>query len=247
MASPDWRPLIGLTEHFLMRFVIVTGLAAGNLAWFLRSWSDTAFIGLIFLGDILTSSSNAGYKHVGEMSIEDRMRALVRVLIVLVAVIDRTAGPAATNPAYLSVLGIALTFLGITLQRRAAFAFRAVETPMFVTAKPTTLVQTGIFGYMRHPGYVGLVLVTIGAVLLLRSVVAAAIALVVYCIWLGLRIRREEAVLKEVFGEEYDAWAARTRRFIPIRRSVRGQKTAAPAPVEPSAADGLNEVTGESR
>ena len=241
MAFPDWRFLLGMTERFLLRYVILTGLAAGNLAWFSRSWSDTAFVALVFLGDILTSGSSAGYQQVGEMSLEDRLRALVRVLIVLTAVADRTAGPAAAHPAYLSLLGIALALLGITLQRRAAAAFRVVDTPMFVTARPTTLVTSGIFRYMRHPGYVGLVLVTLGAVLLLRSLWAAAIALVVYSVWLGFRIRREEAVLREVFGRDYDAWAARTRRFLPIRRSVRGEKVGAPAPAAPSPAGGLPE------
>ncbi|MEM7050242.1 MAG: isoprenylcysteine carboxylmethyltransferase family protein [Acidobacteriota bacterium] len=212
----DWRPLLSLLDYSILRYIALPTLAAGGLGWVTRSWSDTAFFLLIIAGEILTRGATAGYKQVGEMSLEDNFRALTRVLIVLIAVIDRTSGPAADYPAYISVLGIALAVGGILIQRQAAAAFRRVDTPMFVTAAPTVLVRDGIFRYLRHPGYVGLVMVTVGAVLILRSLVAAGIALVVYGIWLGIRIRREEAWLREIFGAEYDAYAAQTRRFIPF-------------------------------
>ncbi|MEM7482010.1 MAG: isoprenylcysteine carboxylmethyltransferase family protein [Acidobacteriota bacterium] len=212
----DWGPLVSLAERSILRYLALPTLAAGGLAWVTRSWSDSAFFFLIFAGDVLTAGATAGYSQAGEMSMSDRIRALVRILIVLIAVIDRTMGPAANHPAYISVIGIALAVGGIAMLQLAAAAFRRAETPIFVTAAPTVLVRDGVFRYLRHPGYVGLVSVTVGAVLLLRSLWAAAIALVVYGIWLGIRIRREEAWLREIFGAEYEAWAARTRRFIPF-------------------------------
>jgi protein-S-isoprenylcysteine O-methyltransferase Ste14 len=77
-----------------------------------------------------------------------------------------------------------------------------------------TLVTTGIYGVIRHPSYLGLLLCTLGWVLAFRSVVG--LLLVIAMIWPVVgRIRSEEALLRTRFGDEYDAYRARTTRLIP--------------------------------
>jgi len=77
-----------------------------------------------------------------------------------------------------------------------------------------TLVTSGIYGVIRHPSYLGLLVNSLGFALAFRSgvgVLLTALTLVP----LIARIRAEERLLRTQFGAEYDAYRARTSRLIP--------------------------------
>ena len=77
-----------------------------------------------------------------------------------------------------------------------------------------TLVTTGIYGVIRHPSYLGLLVNSLGWALAFRSGVGLLLtALSIPPI--VARIRAEEALLRTQFGAEYDAYRARTSRLIP--------------------------------
>ena len=77
-----------------------------------------------------------------------------------------------------------------------------------------TLVTTGIYGVIRHPSYLGLLVNSLGWVLAFRS--GVGLLLTAFMILpIVARIRAEEALLRTQFGEEYDAYRARTSRLIP--------------------------------
>jgi hypothetical protein len=77
------------------------------------------------------------------------------------------------------------------------------------------LNQTGPYSVVRHPLYVGNIVMTLGIVMLLRSPLAAICALLVY-LWLYERIiAAEEGFLAEKYGNQYEEWAARTPFLIP--------------------------------
>ena len=77
-----------------------------------------------------------------------------------------------------------------------------------------TLVTSGIYSTIRHPSYLGLFTATLGWGLAFRSAAGVVLALLLI-IPLLARIRSEEALLSSEFGEEYDAYRARTARLIP--------------------------------
>ena len=214
-APAAWNHALTAINVLLIKYLIIPALAAGSLLWFTRSWSDTAFMVLIMVGDLFAWMIPQPAGAASSPGLEDSIRSLLRSVIVLVAVCERIAGPGAFRSPAWSVGGLALCLLGILLQRLVARAFSQARTPMYITSRPTTLVQTGIFRFVRHPGYTGLFLVTLGAVLLLRSVWGVVLTVTIYAAAIAVRIRREEALLTATFGDEYRAYAARTRRFIP--------------------------------
>jgi len=77
-----------------------------------------------------------------------------------------------------------------------------------------TLVTDGIYSVVRHPSYLGLFLVSLGWALAFRS---GAGVLLTACLIppLVARIRAEEALLEDQFGDEDRAYRARTSRLIP--------------------------------
>jgi protein-S-isoprenylcysteine O-methyltransferase Ste14 len=77
-----------------------------------------------------------------------------------------------------------------------------------------TLVTTGMYGVIRHPSYLGLLVNSLGWAFAFRSGVGVLLMLLTIPP-LVARIRSEEALLHTQFGAEYDAYRTRTSRLIP--------------------------------
>lgn len=77
-----------------------------------------------------------------------------------------------------------------------------------------TLVTSGMYGIIRHPSYLGLLLNSLGWVLVFRSWIGVLLTAATLVPLLA-RIKAEERLLRSQFGEEYDAYRARTSRLIP--------------------------------
>jgi len=76
------------------------------------------------------------------------------------------------------------------------------------------LVTTGIYGVIRHPSYLGLLVNALGWALAFRSGVGVLLVTLMVLPLLA-RIRAEEALLHAQFGEAYDAYRSRTWRLLP--------------------------------
>ena len=76
------------------------------------------------------------------------------------------------------------------------------------------LVTSGLYGVIRHPSYLWLLVSSLGWVLAFRSGVGVLLALL-QVLPIMARIRSEEKLLHEQFGSEYDAYRTRTSRLIP--------------------------------
>ena len=77
-----------------------------------------------------------------------------------------------------------------------------------------TLVTTGVYGLIRHPSYLGLLVSSLGWGLAFRAGVGVLLAVALIPPLLA-RINAEERLLYSEFGAEYEAYRARTSRLIP--------------------------------
>jgi protein-S-isoprenylcysteine O-methyltransferase Ste14 len=77
-----------------------------------------------------------------------------------------------------------------------------------------TLVTNGVYGVIRHPSYMGLLVNLLGWALAFHSAVGVLLTALIVPLLLE-RIRAEEALLRMQFGGEYDAYCSRTPRLIP--------------------------------
>ncbi|MCP3918442.1 MAG: isoprenylcysteine carboxylmethyltransferase family protein [bacterium] len=140
---------------------------------------------------------------------------LMLISIVVVAGLDAVRFGWTEMPGWLCPLGVALTSFGFALAARSM-----AENPHF---EPTVRIQTdrdhrvidsGPYAIVRHPGYVGVAVITLGFPLVLRSN-WALIAALVAVLTLGLRTWLEDRMLQaELAG--YAEYAGRVRsRLIP--------------------------------
>lgn len=77
------------------------------------------------------------------------------------------------------------------------------------------LIRSGPYAILRHPSYLGFLLIAVGAGLTLQSALAAGVALLMLVPILVHRIRVEEAVLRAGFGDAYERYARESWRLVP--------------------------------
>lgn len=77
------------------------------------------------------------------------------------------------------------------------------------------LVTTGVYRRVRHPMYTALLLLSLAQALVLPNWIAGPSYLVAMTLLVALRLGPEERLMRETFGAQYDAYAARTRRLVP--------------------------------
>lgn len=80
------------------------------------------------------------------------------------------------------------------------------------------LVTDGIYKYIRHPMYSSQLLWILAQPLLLQNWIAGWTSLIPFLALYLLRVPREEQMMREQFGEAYDAYVYRTGRMLPKLR-----------------------------
>jgi len=89
------------------------------------------------------------------------------------------------------------------------------------------LVTAGIYTAVRHPQYLGFILVTLGQFLVWPTI-ATAILWPVLAVLYYRQAKREEAILFEKFGERFRQYASKTPMFLPKIPLRRGPKPVSP-------------------
>jgi protein-S-isoprenylcysteine O-methyltransferase Ste14 len=137
------------------------------------------------------------------------------VLLVVVVAAGWSLGPDWSGPLRLAgtVVGIVLITGGIVLVFRGFVDLDGALTPLPRPRDGAKLVETGAYGFVRHPIYGGLILAAFGWAIVQASIVAVALA-VVLAAFLRVKSAREEAWLEQRFPA-YAAYRARTPRLIP--------------------------------
>ena len=121
---------------------------------------------------------------------------------------------AALAPA-LGLVGDAAIAGGIIIRLAAVVTLKKQFTTMVAIAEHHELIDTGLYHYVRHPAYLGLLLSLLGLGLIsgnwisLAALTALPLAAILY------RIHVEEQALTRRFGAAYTAYARRTRRLLP--------------------------------
>jgi protein-S-isoprenylcysteine O-methyltransferase Ste14 len=77
------------------------------------------------------------------------------------------------------------------------------------------LVTGGVYAHVRHPMYASFFLWGIAQALLIPNWIAGLSGLLAVLALYAVRQSREEAMMRQTFGPEYDAYCARTKRLIP--------------------------------
>ena len=116
-------------------------------------------------------------------------------------------------------IGFAAAILGLAVTSWSRIALGRYWSDKVIVQSEHRLIRTGPYACMRHPLYSGVLLAVLGTALVLgevRGLVSFAVLLVNYMI----KAKREERILAERFGPEFNAHLARTGFLLPrLRRA----------------------------
>ncbi len=119
-----------------------------------------------------------------------------------------------TGSPALRYLGLAMCCLGIAVRLLALGKLGRWFSAYVTLQDDHQLVQSGIYGVIRHPLYLSLLLAAPGFALVFASMLALPILLVAV-VFVTIRFRQEEDLLESHFGSEFRAYRRRTGALLP--------------------------------
>jgi len=112
-------------------------------------------------------------------------------------------------------LGVVLMVLGFTPAVIAGAQFRRAGTQVRPDSQTNNkLIITGLYRWTRNPMYLAMIIITLGAAFWFGRPLMFLSPLLVFMLTNFLFIPFEEEKMRRQFGEQFDAYAKRVRRWI---------------------------------
>lgn len=127
----------------------------------------------------------------------------------------RRVGESGSVAPILNPAGLLLVALGLLFLLVGAATLRRNYSSTLVIREGHQLVEHGIYRVVRHPIYLGAILVSYGVPIGVSSWIALPPMLFLIPLFV-YRMGLEEGLLIEEFGDDYRAYMSRTRRLVPF-------------------------------
>ncbi len=176
-------------------------------------------VGVAIQGVIAPAGIKGGGGEAGKRISRQTVVKVVLILVMYGGLIflpfaDRRALAVWAGGEALRWLGVAATAAGFGLVLWSGIALGRFYSPDVTLQHEHQLITTGLYGVLRHPRYLGVLLTTLGLALLYRSWAGLGL----FPVMLGVvlfRIHDEEALLHQTFGAEWEAYCRRSWRLAP--------------------------------
>lgn len=116
---------------------------------------------------------------------------------------------------WVGMAGLVLFVIGLAVRWSAITTLGRFFSVNVAIRSDQTVQKRGLYRFVRHPSYSGVLLIFTAIGLCTRNWLDLAIMLLPTTAALLYRIRVEEAALHQAFGEEYGAYCRSTKRLIP--------------------------------
>lgn len=125
------------------------------------------------------------------------------------------AGSVGARPVQFLTAACVIIVLGLVLRWTAIITLGRFFTANVAVLPGHAVVRTGVYRYVRHPAYSGLLLAFVGAGVAFDNWLSLLVIVVPITAALLYRIRVEEAALVGALGSEYLDYCRVTKRLIP--------------------------------
>ena len=114
------------------------------------------------------------------------------------------------------VIGFILIALGLTIRILSILTLKQYFTYSVSKVDNHKLIQTGLYKVIRHPGYLGQLIIFIGLSISLSNWLSILAMTIPVVIGYGYRIKVEERFMRDQLGTDYLDYQKRTKRIIPM-------------------------------
>ena len=137
----------------------------------------------------------------------------IAMLLTLMAIATHWLIPLAVLPAFPVAAALAGA-LGFAVMMRAWWLFKKHETAICPTAETSVLITGDIYALTRNPMYLGMILMLLGCALLAGTMPFYAVCFAYFAVINYAFCPYEEQKLQAAFGEEFQDYRRRTRRWV---------------------------------
>lgn len=113
-------------------------------------------------------------------------------------------------------LGASCVVLGLTIRIQSILTLKKSFTYSVAMVVDQELIESGLYKYIRHPGYLGQIIIFFGISVSLSNWISIIFMMIPITIGYSYRIKVEERFMIEHFGGKYSEYQKRTNKLIPM-------------------------------
>ncbi len=115
-----------------------------------------------------------------------------------------------------ALLGLLIMLIGIVIRWTSIIQLSSAFTVDVAIVKDHKLKTDGVYRYVRHPSYLGLLLIMVGFAVCMNSILSFFIVVIPILMTLLYRIYVEERILMSEFEDFYIDYKCKTKKLIPF-------------------------------
>ena len=213
----SWRQLIGIPLNvalFLLLMVMAWGSWSGFFAHPARTGVVMLHLAMIPVMTLCTSGRSRGIKSVDWRPFFPLLMAHTLFTAWVMPYMDARSMAVLPGGDALRWAGLAVMIAGVALRLGPMIELGRRFVSVVALRPGHHLHTAGFYRRVRHPSYVGILLMDVGFALVFRSTLAIALLPVVAWMF-KRRMDVEESFMIEAFGDDYREYMERTKRLIP--------------------------------
>jgi len=114
------------------------------------------------------------------------------------------------------VIGFVLIAIGLVIRIQSILTLKQHFTYSVAKIENHELIETGLYKWIRHPGYLGQLIIFIGVPTSFSNWLSVILMIIPVLLGYIYRIKVEERFMTEQIGQKYIDYKNRTKRLIPM-------------------------------
>ena len=113
-------------------------------------------------------------------------------------------------------IGMALVVIGLMVRVHSILTLKQYFTYSVAKVENHKIIETGLYKFIRHPGYLGQLIIFIGISISISNWLSILLMVIPVAMGYIYRIKVEERFMIEQMGEKYLNYQKRTKSLIPM-------------------------------
>jgi protein-S-isoprenylcysteine O-methyltransferase Ste14 len=113
-------------------------------------------------------------------------------------------------------IGMVLIAVGLMIRVHSILTLKQYFTYSVAKVEDHKIIETGMYKFIRHPGYLGQIIIFIGISTSISNYLSILLMMIPVTLGYLYRIKVEERFMIEQLGEDYLIYQGRTKRIIPM-------------------------------
>ncbi len=113
-------------------------------------------------------------------------------------------------------MGMVLIVIGFLIRIQSIQILKQYFTYSIATVENHKVIESGLYKFIRHPGYLGQLVIFLGISTSISNWVSILVMMIPITFGYLYRIKVEEGFMLEQLGEEYLNYQGRTKRLLPM-------------------------------